>query len=65
MNDKTTQPGVFLAVTPVLFLVISLASAVVLFGDATTGGPGQIALMLSGVVAVLIVIRNGIRWLEL
>jgi len=65
MNDQTTQPGFFLAVTPVLFLVISLATAVALFGDSTTGGPGQIALMLSGVVAGVIGIRNGISWLEL
>lgn len=65
MNDKTSQPGFFLAVTPVFFLVISLGTAVALFGDATTGGPGQIALMLSGVVAGVIGIRNGISWLEL
>jgi hypothetical protein len=65
MNDQTTQPGFFLAVTPVLFLVISLSTAVVLFGDSTTGGPGKFALLLSGVVAGVIVIRNGICWLEI
>lgn len=65
MNDQHPQPGFFLAVIPVLFLVVSLASAVALFADATTGGPGQIALMLSGVVAGVIGIRCGISWTQL
>ena len=70
MNSDTnpeTQPGVgvLAALAPVAFLTFLLVSAVVLFGDATTGGPAQIALMLSGILAGLIGMRHGIAWTDL
>ena len=65
MTDKNNQPGILLAVTPVVILVISLGTAVALFGDSTTSGPGQIALILAGIVAGVIGIRHGISWTEL
>jgi len=65
MGDQNAQPGLLYALTPVVMLVISLGTAVALFGDATTGGPGQIALMSAGVVAGLIGIRHGISWVDL
>ena len=62
-NDP--NPGILLAVTPILVLVASLAAAVALFGDGTTGGPGQIALMTAGIIAGLIGVRFGNEWPEL
>ena len=65
MNEENAQPGILTATTPVVVLVIALGSAVALFGDATTGGPAQIALILAGIIAGLIGIRHGISWVEL
>ena len=65
MNDTTAEPRLLLALTPVVILVISLGTAVALFGDATASGPGQIALMSAGIIAGLIGIRQGFSWAEL
>jgi Na+:H+ antiporter, NhaC family len=65
MDEKIAQPGILTATTPVAILVLSLGSAVALFGDSATGGPAQIALILAGIIAGLIGIRHGISWNEL
>ncbi len=65
MNEKTSQPGFAIAITPVVSLVIMLGTAVALFGDSTTGGPGQIALLLAGIIAGVIGIWHGTPWGEL
>lgn len=54
-----------MALAPVLILIAALATAVALFGDGTVGGPGQIALILSGIIAGLVGMRGGISWQEL
>jgi NhaC family Na+:H+ antiporter len=53
------------ALVPVAVLVALLASSVYLFGDDSSGGPNQIALMLSAAVGLLIGTVNGFRWKEL
>jgi NhaC family Na+:H+ antiporter len=63
--EQSRQPGVVWALVPVIVLVVSLGTAVALFGDDTIGGPGQIALLIAGVIAGLIGIRHGISWAEL
>ena len=65
MSENTNPPGILLALTPVVFLVFSLAAAVALFGDGTTGGPGQLALMSAAVVAGLVGVKGGATWHEL
>ena len=65
MSKERSQPGFPLALTPVILLVIMLGTSVALFGDSTTGGPGQIALLLAGITAGIIGIRQGIAWGEL
>jgi NhaC family Na+:H+ antiporter len=42
-----------------------LAASVYLFGDGSSAGPNQIALMLAGGVAAVVGIRNGFRWTEI
>jgi len=39
-----------------------LGGSVALFGDSTTGGPGQIALIIAGVFAGIVGILNGHSW---
>jgi NhaC family Na+:H+ antiporter len=58
-------PSLTQAVVPVLFLVGMLAASVSLFGDASSAGPNQIALMLSAAVAAMVGVRNGFAWSEL
>ena len=50
---------------PVLFLIGALAASVYLFGDSSSRGPSQIALILSAGVGILLGIKNGYSWAEL
>ncbi|MEZ5464403.1 MAG: Na+/H+ antiporter NhaC [Lysobacteraceae bacterium] len=65
MQDSTTgarQPSLLQALTPLLFLIISLALSVHLYGDNSSYGANQIVLLLGAGIAGLIGIRNGLRW---
>lgn len=53
------------AVIPVVILVALLGGAVFLFGDASSSGPNQVALLLGAVVAAVIGLVNGFSWVEL
>ncbi len=66
-NGKESQieikPPSFLdALIPIVFLVILLAAAVILYGADGIAGPIQVALMVSMMVAGLIGLKNGHRW---
>ena len=50
------------ALIAVLFLIAMLGSSVYLFGDSSSSGPNQIALVLSAGVAGVIGLTNGHRW---
>ena len=50
---------------PVLCLIGMLAASVYLFGDASSAGPNQVALMLSACVAAVIGLYNGHTWAEI
>jgi Na+:H+ antiporter, NhaC family len=56
------QPSLLQSLIPVAFLVGMLAASVYLFGDDSSGGPNQIALILSAAVGILIGISNGYTW---
>lgn len=58
-------PSLTESLIPVLVLIGLLASSVYLFADDSSYGPNQIALILSGMVAAIIGIRNGWTWKEL
>ena len=47
---------------PLLLLALLLFLAIRHFGSDTTGGPAQVALILSGFFAALIAARRGIKW---
>jgi len=66
MADSPRQdPSLTQALVPVAVLIVLLAGAVYLFGDGSSSGPSQIALMLSAAVAALVGLRNGYRWSEI
>ncbi len=59
----TTRPTTALqALGPLGLLVALLAGSVYLFGDGSSSGPNQIALMLAAATAALVGLRNGHPW---
>ncbi len=73
MNEKpekppvpTREPTLAQALVPIAVLVGLLASSVILFGDESSSGPNQIALMLSAGVGIIDVIdiRDVSRFLQ-
>jgi len=60
INPK--EPSMLDAFLPVISLVALLATAVVYFGNDSSYGPNQIALLLAMGIAVVIGIKNGHRW---
>jgi NhaC family Na+:H+ antiporter len=59
IQTKIKVPSLLDALIPIISLVVMLASAVFLYGTDATGGPIQVALLLSGIVAMLIGVKNG------
>jgi NhaC family Na+:H+ antiporter len=59
------QPSLLQSLVPVLVLIGLLASGVYLFGDGSSGGPSQIALILAAGVGILIGIANGFSWKDI
>ncbi|TKB58676.1 Na+/H+ antiporter NhaC [Ferrimonas aestuarii] len=53
------------ALLPVVVLILLLALSVYLFGDDSSSGANQIALMLGGGLATLIGLKNGYRWADI
>ncbi len=64
-DKSTTEPSLPMALVPLFALVVMLSGSIYLFGDSTTGGPGQIALIIAGVLAGLVGVLNGHTWHEL
>ena len=50
---------------PLAALILMLGTSIYLFGDNTIGGPGQIALIVAGVLAGLVGVINGQTWQSL
>lgn len=59
------EPTMLQALAPLLFLIVLLATAVHLYGDAASSGANQIALLLAGGAAALIGLRNGLTWAQM
>ena len=58
-------PSLLDALLPIGVLVVLLSLSVYLFGDASSSGPNQIALMSAAFVAGLVGLKNGLRWAEI
>jgi NhaC family Na+:H+ antiporter len=55
-------PSLLESLVPVGVLIVLLAASVWLFGDGSSGGPNQIALILAAAVASVIGMRLGFDW---
>ena len=63
MPDSSARPATIAqAIVPVGLLVGLLAASVYLFGDGSSSGPNQIALILAAAAAALVGLRNGHSW---
>ena len=61
MSQKKS-PGMMDALVPIIFLIILLTLSVYLFGEDSSYGANQIALILSGCLASIIGLKNGYDW---
>jgi len=65
---STTQirnPLLVEALIPIAVLIALLSLSVYLFGEDSSGGANQVALLMAAMVAAVIAIRNGHRWAEI
>ncbi|ATZ74370.1 Na+/H+ antiporter NhaC [Idiomarina sp. X4] len=65
MSHTTKQPSLFQALVPLMALIVMLASSVYLFGEDSSYGPNQIALLVASGIAVIIGFRNGFSWSQI
>jgi Na+:H+ antiporter, NhaC family len=56
------QPSLTIALTPIILLIVLLATNVWLFGDNTLSGSNQITLLFSGAIAAVIGSLYGTPW---
>ena len=59
------QPSMLDASIPIVALIAMLAAAVTFFGDNSSYGPNQIALLASMGIAIIIGLKNGATWVEI
>ena len=65
MIKEKKQPTLLDALIPVFALIIMLAGSVYLYGDNSSYGANQIALILAASIAILVGYKNGYSWTEL
>ena len=61
-NSNVREPSLFDALLPLLALVCLLGLSVYLYGENSSYGANQIALLCCGGIAALIGLKNGQRW---
>ena len=60
--NSQALPSPAMALMPLAALILMLGTSIYLFGDNTIGGPGQIALIIAGVLAGFVGVMNGENW---
>lgn len=61
-TQSIRQPSMLDSLIPIFVLIFLLVAAVTLFGDGSSSGPNQIALLLATGVAAIIGLKNGHTW---
>ena len=64
-DRKVVEFGLGEAVLPIAVLVLLVITSVAVFGDETTGGPAQIALISAGMLTAFLGVRKGLSWTAL
>ena len=65
MSETPRSPSYLQAALPLLALILMLASSVWLFGDDSSYGPNQIALLIAAAIATIIGLYNGYSWTKI
>ena len=65
MQNNPKTPTMLDVLTPILLLIIMLSFSVYLYGDDSSYGANQIALILSACVAAIVGIKNGYKWKDI
>lgn len=65
MSKTIKKPSYVQAATPLLALIVMLASSVYIFGADSSYGPNQIALLIAAGIACVIAFANGYDWREI
>jgi len=63
-ENKLREPSLLDAAIPVISLVAMLGLSVYLYGDESSSGANQIALILAGAIALIVGVKNGYRWVD-
>lgn len=61
-EKEIREPSLLDALIPLLFMILLLATSIVLFGIDAAVGPLQVALLMSAVVAAVVAHKNGHSW---
>ncbi|WP_448212990.1 Na+/H+ antiporter NhaC [Colwellia sp. MEBiC06753] len=61
-DSQPRIPSMLDALIPIVALITMLSTAVIYFGDNSSYGPNQIALLIAMGIAILIGIKNGFSW---
>ncbi|WP_218353796.1 Na+/H+ antiporter NhaC [Alteromonas lipotrueiana] len=64
-KNSIKTPSLTDALIPIIALVIMMGSAVYLYGDSSSFGPNQIALLLGAGLAAIIGMKNGHKWKDI
>ena len=64
-SSKTTTPSIFESLIPIVSLIVMLSASVYIYGDDSSYGGNQIALILGAAIASIIGIKNGYTWKEI
>ena len=64
-ENAIEAPSMIDSLIPFIALIFMLSGAVYYFGDNSTGGPNQIALMLATAIAAAIGIKNNHKWADI
>ena len=65
MQNNHKTPSIIDALIPIFLLIVMLSMSVYLYGDNSSYGANQIALILGASIAALIGIKNGYTWKEM
>ena len=64
-EDAETTLPLSLAMLPLVFMMVLLAISISVFGDESSSGPIQLALLLTGALTAIIGLLRGIGWQQL
>ena len=65
MQNNPKAPTMLDVLTPILLLIIMLSFSVYLYGDDSSYGANQIALILSACIAAIVGVKNGYKWKDI